>query len=65
MQKHKLGKSDFEVTALGFGCMGLSFGFGPATKKDEAIKVSRTYQVIVIDEHCASGCWRRSCSRLL
>ena len=29
------------MSALGFGCMGLSFGFGPATEKNEAIKVIR------------------------
>ena len=42
MQKRTLGKSGLEVSALGFGCMGLSFGFGPATEKNEAIKVLRT-----------------------
>ena len=41
MQKRQLGKSGLEVSALGFGCMGLSFGFGPATEKTEAIKVIR------------------------
>lgn len=41
MQKRMLGKSGLEVSALGFGCMGLSFGFGPATEKQEAIKVIR------------------------
>jgi aryl-alcohol dehydrogenase-like predicted oxidoreductase len=41
MQKRTLGKSGLEVSALGFGCMGLSFGFGRATEKDEAIKVIR------------------------
>src|SRR3984885_1737092 len=41
MQKRILGKSGLEVSALGFGCMGLSFGFGPATEKEEAIKVIR------------------------
>ncbi|RXH55570.1 aldo/keto reductase [Granulicella sibirica] len=41
MQKRELGKSGLEVSALGFGCMGLSFGFGPATEKTEAIKVIR------------------------
>lgn len=42
MQKRKLGKSGLEVSALGFGCMGLSFGYGPATEKEEAIRVIRT-----------------------
>lgn len=31
MKKRELGKSGLEVSVLGFGCMGLSFGFGPAT----------------------------------
>lgn len=42
MQKRKLGNSGLEVSTLGFGCMGLSFGYGPATEKSEAIKVIRT-----------------------
>ena len=41
MKKRTLGKSGLKVSALGFGCMGLSFGFGPATEKNEAIKVIR------------------------
>jgi aryl-alcohol dehydrogenase-like predicted oxidoreductase len=41
MQKRKLGKSNLEVSALGLGCMGLSFGFGPATDKHEAIALIR------------------------
>src|ERR1700735_1308308 len=41
MQKRILGKSGLEVSALGFGCMGLSFGLGAATEKQEAIKVIR------------------------
>ena len=41
MQKRKLGRSDLDVSALGFGCMGLSFGLGPATEKNDAIKVIR------------------------
>jgi len=41
MQKRTLGKSGLEVSALGFGCMGLSFGFGPAIEKSEAIKIIR------------------------
>jgi aryl-alcohol dehydrogenase-like predicted oxidoreductase len=40
MQKRKLGDT-LEVTALGFGCMGMSFGYGPATDKQEAIAVIR------------------------
>ncbi len=42
MQKRTLGKSGLEVSALGFGCMGLSFGFGPPTEKATAIQVIRT-----------------------
>ncbi len=41
MQKRMLGKSGLEVSALGFGCMGLSFGFGPATERQDAVKVIR------------------------
>ena len=41
MQKRKLGKSNLEVSAIGFGCMGLSFGYGPATDKREAIALIR------------------------
>src|SRR6185437_6574473 len=41
MQKRQLGKSGLEVSAMGFGCMGLSFGFGPALDKDEAISLIR------------------------
>jgi aryl-alcohol dehydrogenase-like predicted oxidoreductase len=41
MQKRKLGNSNLEVSALGLGCMGLSFGFGPATDKNEAIALIR------------------------
>jgi len=42
MQKRKLGKSDLEVSALGLGCMGLSFGYGPAVDKLEGIALIRT-----------------------
>jgi aryl-alcohol dehydrogenase-like predicted oxidoreductase len=41
MQKRKLGKSDLEVSALGFGCMGMSFGYGPAANKQEMISLIR------------------------
>lgn len=42
MKKRKLGKSNLEVTALGLGCMGLSYGYGPATDKQKAIELIRT-----------------------
>lgn len=42
MKTRKLGNTDLNVSALGLGCMGLSFGLGPAAEKSEAIKVIRT-----------------------
>ncbi len=41
MQKRKLGKSNLEVSALGLGCMGLSYGYGPAVDKKEGIALIR------------------------
>jgi aryl-alcohol dehydrogenase-like predicted oxidoreductase len=41
MKKRKLGKSDLEVSALGLGCMGMSFGYGPAADKNEMISLIR------------------------
>ena len=41
MQKRKLGKSNLEVSALGLGCMGMSFGFGPAVDKKDGISLIR------------------------
>ncbi len=41
MQKRKLGKSNFEVSAIGLGCMGLSFGYGPAVDKQQGISLIR------------------------
>ncbi|HEV7374027.1 MAG TPA: aldo/keto reductase [Pyrinomonadaceae bacterium] len=42
MQKRKLGKSNLEVSALGLGCMGMSFGLGPAKDKQEMISLIRS-----------------------
>jgi aryl-alcohol dehydrogenase-like predicted oxidoreductase len=39
MQKRKLGKSNLEVSAIGLGCMGMSFGLGPAADKKEMISL--------------------------
>jgi aryl-alcohol dehydrogenase-like predicted oxidoreductase len=41
MDKRKLGRSGLEVSAIGLGCMGLTYGYGPATDKQEAIKLIR------------------------
>src|SRR6202021_2328343 len=42
MEKRKLGKSNLEVSALGLGCMGLSFGYGPAVEKQQGIPLIRS-----------------------
>ena len=42
MKKRNLGKSNLEVSALGLGCMGMSFGYGPAPEKKEMISLIRT-----------------------
>jgi aryl-alcohol dehydrogenase-like predicted oxidoreductase len=42
MQKRTLGQGDLEVSALGLGCMGMSFGYGPAANKQEMISLIRT-----------------------
>ena len=42
MQKRKLGKSNLEVSAIGLGCMGMSFGYGPAADKKEMMSLIRS-----------------------
>src|SRR3954447_8176097 len=41
MQKRKLGKSNLEVSAIGLGCMGMSWSYGPPIEKGEAISLLR------------------------
>ena len=42
MQKRRLGRSDLEVSALGLGCMGMSFGYGPPQDEQEMISLIRS-----------------------
>jgi aryl-alcohol dehydrogenase-like predicted oxidoreductase len=42
MQKRKLGKSNLEVSAIGLGCMGMSFGYGPTADKQQMISLIRS-----------------------
>ena len=42
MRKRKLGNSNLDVSAIGLGCMGMSFGYGPAIDKQEAISLLRS-----------------------
>ena len=42
MQKRKLGKGNLEVSAIGLGCMGMSFGYGPPAEKNEMISLIRS-----------------------
>ncbi len=41
MQKRRLGRTDLEVSAIGLGCMGLSFGYGPAVDKEQGVSLIR------------------------
>src|SRR5437868_4147686 len=41
MEKRRLGRGGLEVSAIGFGCMGLSYGYGPPTDKQQAISLIR------------------------
>ncbi len=61
MQKRKLGQSNLEVSALGLGCMGMSFGYGPAGEKQEMISVRRAaVERWVIREHRSGNSRPRS-----
>jgi aryl-alcohol dehydrogenase-like predicted oxidoreductase len=54
MQKRKLGKSNLEVSAIGLGCMGMSFGYGPAADKKEMISLIRS----AVDIRAWTSAWR-------
>lgn len=41
MEKRKLGNSGLEVSAIGLGCMGMSYGYGPASDQKDMISVIR------------------------
>jgi aryl-alcohol dehydrogenase-like predicted oxidoreductase len=41
MQQRRLGTGGLEVSAIGFGCMGISFGYGPATSREEGVAIIR------------------------
>ena len=41
IEKRKLGRDGLEVSAIGFGCMGLNFGYGQALSKEEGVKLIR------------------------
>ena len=42
MQKRKLGRSNLKVSAVGLGCMGMTYGYGPAADKQTMISLLRT-----------------------
>ena len=46
MKKRTLGKSGLEVSSIGLGCMGLSYGYGPAQEKQDSIALIQSIEVI-------------------
>ena len=64
MQQRRLGTSGLNVSALGFGCMGISFGYGPATTREDGLAIIRAAFVstffIVFSKRCTAMCWSAS-----
>ena len=50
MQKRRLGQSNVDVSALRYGAMGISFGYGPATDRQEGIRVIRAAVELTADD---------------
>jgi NAD(P)H-binding len=72
MQKRKLGKSNLEVSALGLGCMGMSFGYGPPKDKAEMISLLHAAASIGVTDRAGSynqsteaHDWKRRSERLV
>ncbi len=71
METRKLGKSGLEVSALGLGCMGLSFGLGPAVDKKDGIALIRAavehgvtfFDTATRTKNSLARHWRRSVTR--
>ena len=63
MRKRKLGNANLEASAIGLGCMGMSFGYGSAGEKNEMMKVIRAaveQGVTFLIQSPSLGCWRKS-----
>ena len=46
MLKRTLGKTGLDVSALGFGCMGISFGYGPAASRQDRLAIIQTLRKV-------------------
>ena len=56
MKKRQLGTTGLEVSALGLGCMGMNFGYGPAKDKNEMIQVIRENKLEEAQDLIAATC---------